>query len=158
MLHFIFDFILKSQPSRPSPLMPFTKTTGPEGIYSLKARPWLLTPSLFIYTQPRTSQCIPEMALVTLAIGNLRLITLPQVKKYQSRFLRCFYFFSRMTPAGFYHSRGDICIRISFHTHGEQWRCFQWGLPVPKLQSDHCTHMQLISITLYNNMALSNML
>lgn len=106
MLHFIFDFILKSQPSRPSPLMPFTKTTGPEGIYSLKARPWLLTPSLFIYTQPRTSQCIPEMALVTLAIGNLRLITLPQVKKYQSRFLRCFYFFSRMTPAGFHHSRG----------------------------------------------------
>lgn len=106
MLHFIFDFILKSQPSRPSPLMPFTKTTGPEGIYSLKARPWLLTPSLFIYTQPRTSQCIPEMALVTLAIGNLRWITLPQVKKYKSRFLRCFYFFSIMTPAGFHHSRG----------------------------------------------------
>lgn len=66
MLHFIFDFILKSQPSHPSPLMPFTKTTGPEGLHSLKASPWLLTPSLFIYTLPRTSQCIPDMASVTL--------------------------------------------------------------------------------------------
>lgn len=32
---------------------------------------------------------------------------------------------------------------------------FQQGLPVPRLQSNHCTHLQLISSVLYINMGLA---
>lgn len=117
MLHFIFDFILKSQPSHPSPLVPFTKTTGPEGLCSLKAMkasPRRLTPSLFIYTQPRSSvhswngisnsgHWELEMQLWTLGTGGA---TLPQAKKQKSRVQRWLCSFSRRTPAGFHHSGG----------------------------------------------------